>query len=472
MPDWIAVETRGADFGDARLDARLPKVLRRLSEQPTRSIPAACQDPAEIAAAYRFCANPKATPDKVLAPHARATLDRVRAHPVVLVVQDTTEIDLTRAEERVGGPLSDDGRCGLFAHPVLALTPDRVPLGVLAADLWSREPAGPTTPAADRRRDRKAKPIEDKESFRWLTGYRVACAAAAAAPGTRVIAVSDSEGDIYECLQAGEAGAAGFLIRACQDRAVLADGQPHLFDALAEKKSLGRFAVRVRKRPATTGPERKRRRPRAARTAKLTVRTARVRLRGPMRPGGKLADLTVHVVLAQEDRPPAGADPVVWVLFTSLPVGTFAEARQVLDYYACRWEIEVFFRTLKSGCRVEALQFERQDRYEVCLAVYLIVAWRVLYLLMRGRTAPRTRCTAVLTAAEWQVVYVLAHGRVPKVPPPLGEMIVLIAKLGGYLGRKADGPPGPKALWIGLQRMRDYATAWTAFGSKKAGEDV
>ena len=473
MVDWSTVETRGADFGDARLGARLPTLLKRLGDRPSVSLPAACENLAETTAAYRFFDNPKTTPAAVLEPHRRATLERLAAHPVVIVAQDTTELDLTRPEERVGGPLNDDTRWGLFAHPLLALTPDRVPLGLLGADLWGRDPAAFARPPAQKRRDRKAKPLAEKESGRWLDGYRQICAAADAVPGTTVIAVSDSEGDIYECLQAGQGGSAGFIIRACQDRAVLAEDQPQLFPVLACKKALGKIRVRVSKRLASTGDGRRRTLPRDARTADLTVRSARVRLRGPARPGGKLADLDVTVVVAREDRPPAGAEPVVWVLFTRLPAGTFAEARAVLDYYACRWETEIFFRTLKDGCRIEALRFERQDRYEVCLAVYLIVAWRVLYLLMRGRTEPGVCCTAVLTAAEWQSVYVLAHGPGrPAAPPTLGEMVVMIAKLGGYLGRKADGPPGPKTLWIGLQRMRDYAVAWTAFAPKTAGGDV
>ena len=473
MVDWSEVETRGADFGDARLDARLPTIVKRLGDRPSVSIPAACGTPAETTAAYRFFGNPKATPAAVLEPHAKATLDRMRAHPVVLVAQDTTELDLTRPAERVGGPLNDDTRWGLFAHPLLAMTPDRVPLGVLGADLWGRDPAAFARSPAEKRKDRKSKPLAGKESGRWRSGYRQIGAAADTVPGTAVVAVSDSEGDIYECLQAGQTGSAAFIIRACQDRAVLTEDQPHLFQVLARKKALGKIQVQVSKRLASTSNGRRRLLPRAARTAKLTIRSARVRLRGPARAGGKLADQDVNVVIAREERPPAGAEPVAWVLFTSLPVGTFAEAQQVLDYYACRWEIEVYFRTLKDGCRVEGLPFERQDRYEVCLAVYLIVAWRVLYLLMRGRAEPGLCCTAVRTAAEWQSVYVLAYGPgAPAEPPTLGAMVVLIAKLGGYLGRKADGPPGPKALWIGLQRMRDYAIAWTAFAPKNPGRDV
>jgi hypothetical protein len=182
--------------------------------------------------------------------------------------------------------------------------------------------------------------------------------------------------------------------------------------------------------------------------------------------------VAANVVLVREEDPPAGEEPIVWLLVTNLPVATFAQATQVADYYCCRWEIEVFFRVLKSGCQIEALQFEREDRLRTCLALYLIVGWRVLYVLMLGRECPETSCEEVFTEAEWKSVYQIQTGRAaPPRAPALGEMVVLIAGLGGYLGRKHDGPPGPKALWIGIQRMRDLATAWLVFSRPPPRDD-
>jgi hypothetical protein len=466
MQAWIEVEAATADFGDARLNRRYQLLLDRLSSKPTLSIPAACQGLAETTAAYRFCDNPRTDAATVLQPHAAATVARVRAEKVVITAQDTTEIELERPEERVGGPLNDESRWGLYLHPLLALTPQRVPLGVVTAKIWSRDPVEFARSQAEKRRARKAAPLEDKESVRWLEGYQSACALAAAAPDTTVIAVSDSEGDIYECLQAGTTGAASYIVRGCQDRAVLDEAQPLLLQTLACKAALGRLKIRVRKRAASTGDETKtRKQARGGRIARVTVRAATVSLRGPARPGGKLPTIEVHAILVKEEKPPAGEEPIEWLLLTDLPIATFEEVTTVIDYYGCRWEIEVYFRTLKSGCKIEELQFERQDRYEVCLALYLIVAWRVLHLLMLGRECPEMSCAAVLSEAEWKSAYVIAMNEAaPKEPPPLMEMVTLIAELGGYLNRKHDGPPGPQTMWIGLQRMRDFAIAWTAFG--------
>jgi hypothetical protein len=478
MQTWIEVETAGVNFGDERLNRRYELLLERMGDKPTLSIPAACHGWAETKAAYRFFDNDKTTAAKVLEPHRDATLERIRAHKLVIVAQDTTEIELQRERERVGGPLSDETRWGIYTHPLLALTPERVPLGVVETAIWSRDPVEFAKSQAEKRLARKAKPIEQKESVRWLKGYQSACALAVQAPQTTIVAVSDSEGDIYECLQAGsearsdagsEAGEerrAEYIVRGCQDRAVLEEECPLIMGTLACRRILGTMTIQVSKRKASTGDKtKKRKQAREAREAHVTVRAARVLLRGPGRPGGKLPDIDVNAILVKEEHPPAGAEAIEWLLFTRLPIETFAEVTTVLGYYCCRWEIEVYFHTLKSGCKIEELQLERQDRYEVCLAMYMIVAWRVLYLLMLGRTSPEMPCDEVLTEAEWKSVYIIAtKEQPPATPPPLAEMVPMIAEMGGYINRKNDGPPGPQTMWIGLQRMRDFAIAWDAFG--------
>jgi hypothetical protein len=468
MQAWIEVETQGADFGDERLNRRYELLLDRLSAKPTLSIPAACRGLAETTAAYRFFDSDKTDAARVLQPHHDATVERIRAHAVAIVAQDTTEIELVRIQERVGGPLNDESRWGLYIHPLLAMTPERVPLGVVTAKIWSRDAEEFAKSQEEKRRVRKAKPIEEKESVRWLEGYHSACALAAETPDTTIVAVSDSEGDIYECLQAGGTGAAEYIVRGCQDRALIEEECPLLLQTLACKAALGKMRIRVSKREASTGDEtKKRKQPRAGRIARVTIRTAKVLLRGPARPGGKLPDIFVNAILVKEENPPNGEEAIEWLLLTSLPIETFAEATTVLDYYCCRWEIEIYFRTLKSGCKIEELQFERQDRFEVCLAMYMIVAWRVLYVLMLGRECPKMCCDAVLSEAEWKSVYVIVTSDAPPATPPLlADMVKMIAELGGYLNRKHDGPPGPQTTWIGLQRMRDFATAWSAFGPR------
>ena len=470
MHAWVIDESKTADFGDSRLNSRYRLLLGQLSDKPTLSIPAACAGPAEMAAAYRFFDNERVSVERILKPHIDATLDRIRQQRVVLIPQDTTELDLTRREETVGGPLNDSSRRGLFAHPQLAMTPDRLPLGVIGATIWGRDAESFERPQAEKRRERKAKPITEKESHRWLAGYEQACAVAEQTPGTTVVSIADSEGDIYEYYLAGESGAgrrAEWIVRACQDRALMdADGNL-LRQQLLEAKRLGRLDVEARQRHPSCGDadKKKRKQGRESRRASVTVQAAVVTLRPPHRPEKKMPPVQVNAILVREERPPTGEEPIEWLLLTSLPIDSFAAAQTAIDYYCCRWEIEVYFRVLKGGCRVEDLQLETTARFEACLALYMIVAWRVLHLLMLGRTCPDMTCEAVLGEAEWKAVYQIVTGKQPpRKVPTIGEMIGLIAKLGGYMGRKHDGPPGPKAVWIGLQRMRDFAIAWSSFG--------
>lgn len=463
MPSWIEDELRTADLPDVRLNDRFHVLLDRLSDKPTLSIPAACHGWAETQAAYRFFDNDKVSDQRLLKPHFDATLARIRQQPVVLIAQDTTELELTRAVERIGGPLSDEDHWGVHTHVALAMTPDRLALGLVSSHTWARDLA-----TFHKRKQKQGKPIEQKESYRWLEGYRQACAIAAQAPQTQVIALSDSEGDIYECFAAAAAGdgpKADSIVRACQNRCVR-DGagtaEDKLFATVAAGATLGTLKIEVSARKAQSHDGSQRRQARSARTTRVTVQACQVVLQTPDRLGQKVPHVPVQAVLVREVRPPAGETAIEWLLLTSLPATTFAQACDVIRYYTCRWEVEVYFRVLKSGCAVEELQFETTERFVNCLAVYQIVAWRVLFALRLGRECPQMPCDTVFAEAEWRAVYQVMKRQAATRTPSLGEMVTWIAQLGGYLNRKSDGPPGPQTMWIGMQRARDFALTWIA----------
>jgi Transposase DNA-binding/Transposase Tn5 dimerisation domain len=462
MPSWIEDELRTMDLSDARLNDRFRILLDRFSAKPTLSIPAACNGWAETQAAYRFFDNDKVDDRRLLRPHFDATLERIRRQSVVLIAQDTTELELTRPEERVGGPLSDEDHWGVHTHVALAVTPERLVLGLVSSHTWARDVA-----TFRKRRHRQGKPIEEKESYRWLQGYRRACAVAAQAPDTRVISLSDSEGDIYECFAAAaddDGPKADWIVRACQDRCVR-DGEEtaeaKLFATAAAGPTLGTLAIEVSARNGQSHDGSRRRQARRARTTRVTVQACRVVLQTPDRLGRQVPDVPVSAVLVREIKPPAGEPAIEWLLLTSLPVATFDQACEVIQYYTCRWEAEVYFRVLKSGCAVEELQFETTERFTNCLAVYQIVAWRVLFALRLGRECPEMPCGVVFAEAEWQAVYHVIKRKAAATMPSLGEMVTWIAQLGGYLNRKGDGPPGPQTMWIGMQRVRDFALTWS-----------
>jgi hypothetical protein len=472
-PAWVLEETTGIDLQDRRLNARLREVLAQLGGRPTLSIPAACGGHAEMTAAYRLFDNPKATFDCILAPHAAATRRRLARQPVALLVQDTTEVDLTRPSQQVAGVGRLDGgaRRGAFLHPLHAFTPDGTPLGTLHARLWTRPPR--TRRVAPTRAQRAATAFTEKESCRWVQTLRQAAAEVAHCPNTQLVCVADSEADIYEVLV--EAAAAprrlAWIVRASQDRALEAgEGRGaaagHLWAGVLAQPVLFTQRLQVRARRAKVACEtRRRRRARGSRRARVQVRAAQVTLRPPPRSGDRLPPVTVHVVLVREGAPPPGEEPVEWLLLTSLPVKTGAQVRRVLRYYCVRWMIEVFFRVLKSGCRVEARRLERLDRFRPCLALYLIVAWRALYVCRLGRSCPRAPCDTVFAAAEWQAVWqVMENAPPPRQVPPLGDMVRRVAQLGGHVPSSKGRPPGPQTLWIGLQRVRDFALCWRSFG--------
>jgi hypothetical protein len=412
-------------------------------------MPAACGGWGETRAAYRLFDHPAVSAEAVLAPHIACTEERLRAHPRVLCIQDTTELDYTTKKDSIIGlgPLNYESRWGLYLHPTLALTPERVPLGLLEAYTWVREP-GSLGQEKDPNR-----PLEEKESVRWVDGFARVNALAEQLTDTRLTYIADREGDIYDlfveapCPERG----ADWLVRVQHADRLLTDGRK--LRAVIDAAPV--LAETSFERPPSNG--------RRARTVHQQIKAVRVTLNPPARPDRTLAEVTVTALLATEVEPPAGEDPLDWLLLTNLPVETAEQAIEKLSWYLCRWQIEVYFKVLKSGCRVEQLQLETRERLAPALAFYMIIAWRVLYLTMLGRDCPEMPCDTVFADEEWRAVYLVTQRKPPPAEPPsLDTMVRMVATLGGFLNRKSDGFPGPKTLWIGLQRIPDFVLALEA----------
>ena len=498
MSDFIDSEFANLDLGDKRRAPRLRTLLRRMLESPMHNISSACRGWAETMAAYRLLNNKRVGSKAILAPHREATIQRARQHDCVAVVQDTTELDYTRKKSLEGsGPLTQERR-GFHAHTQFVVTRERLPLGVLGTRIHARSDE-------DFRRPRKHDPIEEKESYRWLQGYRECCEFKAELAGTEVLSISDREGDIYEIydcwrkrLRAGES-TAQWLVRANQDRALLGeDGKTllkegdgsgeiaHLFEQARQGRQLGelQFEVKAARQKKKTGGTTVIVH-RQARLVRQRITVCEVTPRPPQRKGGKaggrqLEPVSFHAVLAEETDPPAGQEPIVWLLLTSRKIESFEDAKELIGYYLGRWEIEVFHRVLKTGCRVEEIQLRHSHALINAVTLYMIVAWRILYLTHLGRSCPELPCSVVFEEAEWKSVVAVERAAQAKrrgerggpkergggklTEPTLAEMVQLVAKQGGHLGRKSDGPPGAQAMWQGLQRVRIFAVAWQAFG--------
>jgi hypothetical protein len=440
--NWVLEEMGSVELGDKRLNKRVARVLRQLGEKPTPSIPTACKGWAETLAAYRLFDNEKVTMGKVLAAHESATVARMGQHATVLCIEDTTELDYTGTKKIPGlGPLTHaEIRQGLLLHPTLAVTPDRVPMGCIRTFAWARGPE-----LRDQSQRRKL-PIEEKESFKWIEGYRRVNEVAAKIPQTRLVYVADRESDIYDLVVEAQGKRVDLLIRSAQPRVVLNGGS--LWEEVEKASVLGQIEFDLPKRGERSG-----------RRVVQTLRAAQVTLKAPYRRNGKqLPDAKIAVVLAKEENPPSGVEAVEWILLTTRSVKTLVDAVQMVEWYLCRWQIEIFFHVLKNGCKVEKLQLEHGNRLKPAIALYMIIAWRVLYLTMLGRKCPNISCEAVFDREEWQAVYIVTkQAPPPPKPPRLDEMVRMVASWGGFLNRKGDGQPGPRTLWIGLQRVRDFA---------------
>lgn len=460
MCQGIDQELLGIDLQDERLNRRAGQLLERFAADPQASINSACQGWSETQAAYRFFDNPKVQPEQLLEPHRQATHQRIAQESVILVVQDTTELDFTKHPAEGVGLLNYDQRRGYYDHSHLAFTPEGLCLGVLEVDLFSR-----SEEKLGKSKERKHDPPETKESFRWIEGYRHASQLSATLPDTQVVSVADREADFYELLveTTQQATPVDFLIRAkSKHKLPEKDPQagPHAYQSVRDALEAGEvLATRVIDLPAT--PKRK------ARQATLEIRAQRVPIKPPHERRTEPA-IPMNVVLVQETDSPEDGTQVDWLLLTSLPIDREAALLKILDYYQARWGIEVFFRIFKTGCRVEEIQLETSARVEKCLMLYKIVAWRVLYLTYLGRECPELPCTAVFSAQEWQATWqVTQQEALPKEPPTLAMFQKILAELGGYNARNGDPPPGPQALWIGIRRMTDFALAWTMFQEKQ-----
>jgi hypothetical protein len=457
MCEGIAEELRGIDLGDKRLNKRSARVMEALAANPQASVNGACDSWGDTLAAYRLFDNPAVEPAKILKPHVDATRRRMQEHPVVLVIQDTTELDFTDHPAADANCLNREKRFGFYDHTHLAVTPNRVSLGVVGAESFAR-----SAESLGKTQERKSLPIEEKESFRWLTGYRLASQLASECPRTRIVSVADSEADIYDIFLEAEAHstAADFLIRAKENRSTPErdpDSGPKVYRKVRDEVAASE--VRIRKTinlPRT--PKRE------ARKAEVEIRAMAVTVKQPQA-RSSLPTVTYNVVLVEEVGGPADGTDVSWLLLTTLPIDSEEDILRVIDYYVARWTIEVYFRVLKTGCRVEEIQLETTRRIQNCLAFYRIIAWRVMYVTHLNRTCPSLPCTAVFDDCEWKSVWrVTTKQELPETPPSLAEFMRLLTRLGGYNNRPSEPPPGPQPVWIGIRRMNDFAIAWLAFG--------
>jgi hypothetical protein len=459
--DWAEIEWGSVDLGDQRLSHRLVEYGRTRFARPTANLPQACGSRASTKAAYRLLQHPKASLKQFLSGHSEATISRASKEPVVLAIQDTTSLNYTTHPATEGlGPIGSYGAMttlGMEVHSTLVVAASGVPLGLLDVQAWARDPS-----QYGQNKDRDKRARKDKESQKWLDGYAVVDAASQRLDQTKVVVVADREADIFELFETASKGRGHLLVRAVQQRRVMMpDGNAEacLWDLVRQEPAAGTIEVQVPRRAA-----------RAARVAQVELRYREVQVCDPKKRHTP-RPLRIWAVAATEtaETAPAEAEhePIEWLLLTTLPVASLDAALEKVRWYVQRWQIEVYHRTLKSGCKVEQRQSKTAESLEAALAVDAVVAWRVMMLAKLGREIPDVPCTAFFEEFEWKALccFINKTPTPPTEPPTLREAMRMVAGLGGFLGRKSDGNPGAQTLWRGLERLADISVACRIFFS-------
>jgi hypothetical protein len=406
---WAQEELGEAAFGDKRLTDRFIQIVRDISSKPETSIPQACADWAATKATYRFLDNDRIKPEAMRAAHINKTVERTQKHKTVLAIQDTTSLNYARHPGTTGlGPIDAHGTRGIHVHSVLAVSSDGIPLGLLHQQNWVRDP--------DEKRgeeDLKKLPIEEKESYRWLQSQMAVEQATSA--DTHIIMVADREADIFELFALPRPENMDFLIRAAQDRCVQ-----------LESDELGKLRESVEAVPPanqTMTLEIEHQPGKPSRQVTLALRWITVSILPPAYLGKKHIAVTVTAILVTEVDPPPGEKALEWLLLTTLEISDFCTAAQCVLWYRLRWLIERYHFVLKSGCHLEKLQLNTALRLERALAVYCIVAWRLLYLTYLSRKTPSESCEVFFQPYEWQALYAFTYqmNSFPEIPPSLCE---------------------------------------------------
>jgi hypothetical protein len=453
----------GARLGDARRTKRLVKVADRLLEHPGGTLPQKMKNPSELMALYRLADADAVTHPAVIEVHCQRTRQRAEeTGGVVLRLHDTTELDYTHvpALHEQLGPVGDGSRHGLLCHNVLAVTPGREVLGLCAQSLHRRR----RVPLGETAAQTRAHP--QRESRLWLAGLN---AAGGPLRTGQWVEVADRGADTFEFLWALHARGARYVIRCARDRALSGEDHvavdrihTHLLAYTRDLPTLGTRTIQV-----TRQQETKRKPRRDARHATLRIAAGPVTLSPPHWACGDYPDqpLDLWVVHVVEVDPPAGVEPLEWILLTNVPADTLAQAQERVEWYGCRPIVEELHKGMKTGCQIESMQFEYAERLEPMIGLLSVVAAVLLQLRQAARQADADT-TPATTLVPQLFVKVLAGWRYkdPTRPMSVLEFTMAMARLGGHLNRKHDGFPGWLTLWRGWEALRLMAMGAEAMG--------
>jgi Transposase DNA-binding/Transposase Tn5 dimerisation domain len=452
--DWAESTFGSVRLGHQARTKRAVQIAAAIAHDPAGSLPAQMQTEAELHAAYRLLASPAVTHEKLLAPHVQQTRVAMGQAERVLLLQDTTEVDYQQHPTTTGlGPIGNGSHRGFLLQSVLAVVPgSRQVQGLVHQEPFLRQPV----PKGETKWQREHR--QQRESQVWERSVQ---AIGRPPAGVQWIHVGDRYSDMFAFLWACRQSGCDFVVRAAQNRCV---------DLHVEQAETAVPARSHHKRRAEL-PEPPKAlhlldvvrdwEAQAEQTLDLEAskqykaRTARVRLSfGALRvfppesqQGHGWHPLVVWVVRVWEPEPPEGVEALEWVLLTSVAVDSVEQAWERIEWYRVRWIIEDYHQGLKTGCRIEQRQLQSYEDLCRLLGFLAPTAVRLLQVRAAARQTPELAASQVLPAEVVQVVAALAQ--VPAAELTTRDCWSTIARYGGYLGRRRDGPPGWKTLWKG-----------------------
>lgn len=454
--DWVMEEFRNFHIEDPRLIERFFITAQLLASKPLDCINKACGSWSAAKGTYRLLSNNKLKPEDIFECHQSQTIRRISEHKLVFAIQDTCFLDYENHPKTKGlGSISrgyGKDKPGLIMHPTYIITDKALPLGILTWQSWAR-PLKPTRTTYEKVMENYHREAEDKESYKWIEALQQSTEIIP--DSIKVVTLADREADIFEFMHEHNKIGRSFVIRNRFNRRLTKTkykNDPKMRDVLAQKDPCGVTTIEL---PAQRG--------RPARKAKLAIRSGsfttplRSNLKGGASGNKDLPTvLAYNIVHAVEIDPPNKEDQIDWYLVTNEDVSTFEQAVEKLNWYKLRWQIETFFRTLKSGCRIESARLADADRIYKYNILMAIVAWRICFMTHAARLNPEAPCTEIMDEDHWQALHLRVNKTaLPKKPPNVGQVVNWIAQLGGFLNRKSDGEPGSMTIWKGWQILEE-----------------
>ena len=431
------------DFGDVRRDQRFVTLIDSISQQPGSSIPRQNGSWYDTKAAYNFFRSADVTIDELKKTIGAYGVSQVRDLSQLLIVHDITNISFNNADVEGLGYLDHAKGNGILSYNSIAVSTDGLPLALMYQHTWVRpwEQVGKS-------KLKKQLAFEDKESYRWYDGMQ----SVNTSLGNKVhkIHIADRQADVYELFFNAYEQQTDLLIRAYTNRKLSEGG--HLWDNIAQQPVRSTITLSI---PDASGKKKQ--------DIEASVRYQQVEILRPSTSKDQYESVELTAIEVKQLGDVGNeADRVCWKLLTTLKIESVADVLQCIKWYTYRWLIERFHYVLKSGTKIEELQLKQAASLQKAISVYSLAAFRIMQLVYESRQHPDTNCEAVLTKAQWKTLYMLINktNQIPEQPPSLYQAVMWIGRLGGHLGRKSDGPPGLKTVWLGYQQLCHAATIY------------